>query len=112
MTTKMDKDKHVVREVAVKDFDGNSGVIHVTMTATGITLRGKGTKRELTVAYCDIAALAASPQSMPNKFNENKLGWLIDVAKKEPKSPTDPVSPADDDDNDDNDDDDDTPDVL
>jgi hypothetical protein len=75
MATKLGKP--VTREVTVKDTDGCEGVISVTITADGITVRGKGTQRELSISYGDLTEIAEAPERMPAKFEWNKMGWLI-----------------------------------
>ncbi len=80
MATKLDKP--VTREVAVQDASGVDGSLNVTITAEGITVRGKGTQRELSISYLDLAAAAEAPEGMPKKFADNKLGWLVDRKPK------------------------------
>jgi hypothetical protein len=80
MATKLDKP--ITREVTVKDYTGCEGVINVTITNDGITIKGKGTQRELRVSYADLSEIAVMPPNMPLKFHNNKLGWLIDKPDK------------------------------
>lgn len=80
MATKLEKP--VTREVAVKDAHGNDGVVAVTVTADGVTLRGKGTKREIRLDWAALAAAAGAPPNMPAKFSTNKLGWLVNKPPK------------------------------
>lgn len=81
MATKLEKP--VTREVPVKDVHGCDGDVLVTITADGITLRGKGTQRELKVGWTDLAAVAPACPKMPAKFSTNKLGWLVNKKKDE-----------------------------
>jgi hypothetical protein len=79
MATKLEKP--VTREVTVKDVFGEDAPILVTLTGSGITLRGKGTKREVKISYLELAAASTPPSHMPAKFSANRLGWF--VKKKE-----------------------------
>lgn len=76
MATKLDKP--VTREIAVKDEVGTEGSVNVTLSTTGVTVRGKGTQRELTISFAELAAASSAPDSMPKKYADNKLGWLVD----------------------------------
>lgn len=79
MATKLEKP--VTREVTVT-VDGVEGALNVTLTTDGVSVRGKGTKRELTVSYATLASVAEAPEAMPKKFADNKLAWLVDRKAK------------------------------
>jgi hypothetical protein len=86
MATKLDKP--VTREVALGDV-----TLNVTMTKTGITVRGKGTQREVTVDYASLVDVAPAPSNMPAKYTSCRLDWLGNKPTPKPAD-SNPPSPA------------------
>lgn len=80
MATKLEKP--VTREVSVKDANGCAGDVLVTITSDGVTLRGKGTQRELKIGWEALSVAATAPPNMPAKFSDNKIGWLVQKTTK------------------------------
>lgn len=76
MATKLTKP--VSREVEITDVIGNVGPVIATMTARGITLRGKGTKRQFSIPWEALRGVIQAPVAMPARFSANVLGWLIE----------------------------------
>lgn len=76
MATKLTKP--VSREIEINDVHGNVGPVIATMTARGIILRGKGTKRQFTIAWESLRSAIKAPVVMPARFSANVMGWLIE----------------------------------
>jgi len=95
MATKLSKP--VTREASMKDLNGASGDVLVTLVPYGVTLRGKGTRRELTLTWEQLqrAAMAAPSPAMPAKFISNPLGWLIETQQDDKPADPPPCSGGD-----------------
>lgn len=73
--------KPVSRERNFEDDIGNIGPVVITMSQKGITLRGKGKKREFQINWESLRKLIIPPATMPAKFSANPYGWLIENSK-------------------------------
>ncbi|NOX52985.1 MAG: hypothetical protein GXP27_00820 [Planctomycetes bacterium] len=73
----------VRRLVDVRDEFGRAGRIVVTISESGIELRGHGTRRRLRVHWRAIALAATRPGHMPGRYLHDPLGWLVDGARVE-----------------------------
>ena len=73
--------KPVSRERNFEDDIGNIGPVVITMSQKGITLRGKGKKREFSINWESLRKLIIPPVTMPAKFSSNPYGWLIENSK-------------------------------
>ncbi len=73
--------KPVSREKNFQDVHGNIGPVVVTMSPSGITLRGKGKKRIISIPWESLKKSIVAPVNMPAKFSTNPIGWLIENSK-------------------------------
>ena len=84
MATKLTK--NVSREINITDANGVTGPVILTLTPTGLELRGKGKQRTLTFKYSDIRPTL--PANAPAKYSTNPLGWLVEGAADKADKPT------------------------
>lgn len=79
MATKLTKP--VTRATTLKDANGVEGEVSVTICEQGVTFV-KGRRKLNTVPWNEIGKLATLPSNAPNKFQDNQLGWLIELSDK------------------------------